>query len=414
MQNSSHFGFENKTTVALFAGAIFGLGLIAISCQSLNSESVSVQEKRTLAAFPALNLSDTSLFGFPRSFEAFYNDKFPYRVAMVGQLNQIKYSVFGVSGNPRVLIGKHRWLFYLDEGDKETIRHVPLFTDADLQTWTKHFEARRLWLAQQGIKYLLFIAPSKCEIYREFVPNEYAPVQEQSRQDQLYRALKRCTNIQFLDLRTPLLSAKKQQPHPLYYKTDTHWNTLGAFIVYEYITDYLCHLFPSIKPRTFFDMNIMPDPKGSGDLAYMLGLNDQMRENAMLIDNKSPLQWTACTGEPLPTYLNSKGVSRFFITKTKGKPLPNAFVLGDSFMEFLQPLLSDHFQSASYYYWPSDFPHTLIQKEMPDIVIEEIVERDLYLKNVPDPTQIDHPSTDLFAAKKADINLSSTNTAAEQ
>lgn len=380
---------ENRVLATLFLLSIFAFGITSIFRWSLSPQTVSSDEKRRFAPLPHLNLDQSSILAFPHGFEAFYNDRFACRIDMVKQLNKAKYSICGISGTPRVLVGRKHWLFYLDQGDTETMRHFPLFDNAELLAWSRRFEARRAWLGQHGIRYLVFIAPSKCEIYPEFVPEEYGPLQRQSRQDQLLHALEHYTHVQFLDLRKPLRSAKSNFPYPLYYKTDTHWNTIGSFISYRHIAERLSHFFPTFKPRGWSDMEISTVHHSEGDLANMMGLRGEICETVARANNKCSFRWRLGENPPITSSLIDTNSSQFFVTKLPDSHLPRLFVLGDSFMDLLQPLLSEHFSQASYYYWPSNFPLALIDKQKPDIVLEEIAERSLNSSMVSNPIEVD-------------------------
>ena len=64
-------------------------------------------------------------------------------------------------------------------------------------------------------------------------------------------------------------------------------------------------------------------------------------------------------------------------------------VFRDSFTSALAPFLSEHF-SRAVYLWQNDFDASDVEKEHPDIVIQEIVGRHLYVFYptpwlVPDP-----------------------------
>jgi hypothetical protein len=268
------------------------------------------------------------------------------------------------------------------------MRHCPLFSQSDLSIWSDHFERRRAWLAKRHIKYVLFFAPSKCEIYPEFLPDEYLPVNEQSRQDQLLGALKNRTAVDFIDLRPALLSAKGQFKYALYYKTDTHWNTLGAFIAYREIARQLALQFKTIEPLDVSDIEITPGRISTGDLAHVMGLKGQLSEKSAIANNKRPFHWLRLPNVALPDELNESGVTQYFSTHQDRAQLPKAFVICDSFMDYLQPLLSENFRTALFYYWPSTFPSSLIEKEMPDVVIEEVAERGLAVHLEEDPEDV--------------------------
>jgi alginate O-acetyltransferase complex protein AlgJ len=66
------------------------------------------------------------------------------------------------------------------------------------------------------------------------------------------------------------------------------------------------------------------------------------------------------------------------VTEHPDKRLPRAVVFRDSFASALIPFLSEHF-SRAVYLWQNDFDPDVIEQEHPDVVIQEIVSRHLYV-----------------------------------
>ena len=78
-----------------------------------------------------------------------------------------------------------------------------------------------------------------------------------SRVDQLCSAWgKDDTHASFIDARNFLATAKKEMKYPLYYKTDTHWNNLGAFLVYSEIMKEVKARYPEVKVLTLADFSL--------------------------------------------------------------------------------------------------------------------------------------------------------------
>ena len=77
------------------------------------------------------------------------------------------------------------------------------------------------------------------------------------------------------------------------------------------------------------------------------------------------------------------------VTGIPGSTLPRAVILRDSFASQLAPFLSEHF-SRAVYLWQNDFDAEVVEREHPDIVIQEIVGRHLY-NFVPSPELVPDP-----------------------
>lgn len=79
------------------------------------------------------------------------------------------------------------------------------------------------------------------------------------------------------------MTSKKSMDN-LYYKTDTHWNELGAYFGYYELATKLEPLFPAIKPIELNKYSLSSSKDVGGDLVYYLGLNmSAIVEDAMQI-----------------------------------------------------------------------------------------------------------------------------------
>ena len=78
-----------------------------------------------------------------------------------------------------------------------------------------------------------------------------------------------------------------------------------------------------------------------------------------------------------PDHPDPYGEVGLLVTEHKNRSLPRAVVYRDSFAGRLIPYLSEHFSRASYL-WQNEFDFDEIEKEHPDIVIQEFVARHFY------------------------------------
>lgn len=141
------------------------------------------------------------------------------------------------STDARVVIGREGWLYWTDSGADQPDN----MADFNGLTRLSSDEIARIeilahrmhdQLAACGIAALLVIAPNKQSIYPEFLSSTL--VRPQTRFDDALGRFDDLTRSMILDLRPPLRAAKINPVGlPLYYKTDTHWNKLGAFFGYR-------------------------------------------------------------------------------------------------------------------------------------------------------------------------------------
>ena len=70
------------------------------------------------------------------------------------------------------------------------------------------------------------------------------------------------------------------------------------------------------------------------------------------------------------------------LTERPGPQLPRAVMFRDSFAECMIPFLSEHFRRILYIHLePEEFHYDLVEREKPDMVIQEMVERKLSLSS---------------------------------
>jgi hypothetical protein len=110
------------------------------------------------------------------------------------------------------------------------------------------------------------------------------------------------------------------------------------------------------------------------DLALILGMR------AYFADRYSDLRMTRASlakevkPGPPPGKLVTRGPDMLY--EHPNKRLPRAVMFRDSFATWLIPLLSENF-SRILYSWQYTFDYDLVERERPDVVIQEMVERAL-------------------------------------
>jgi alginate O-acetyltransferase complex protein AlgJ len=335
--------------------------------------SFVLEENRLLATRPELKLTRASLVEYPRKLEAYFNDRFGFRKRLIQWLAIAKVKGLSVTSWPSVILGKQGWLFLGGDAPLNYYRGTKPFTPRDLEKYQKILEARRDWLAKRGIPYLFVILPNKDSIYPELMPTAYTKVRPSSRCDQLIDHMKAHSTVNLLDVRDDLRRAKDREV--LFDLTDTHWNARGAFVAYGRIVASLAAWFPEMhaQPRSEFrDVEI---PLPGGDLARMLGLAEQMPERRLGLVPLQPRE-ARQTDEvfPLPTGFAPYQIT--IATERANAELPRAVMFRDSFCQHLVPFLSEHFERI-FYFWDYDFDRSLVLRERPDVVIQEMVERTL-------------------------------------
>ena len=329
----------------------------------------ALTENRRPAPLPIFHLSGPgwgySLVSFPRRFERYWNDSFAFRWYLI-RAHSLAKLAFGVSPSPKALVGQNGFLFYAGEQSVDYFRNVRPFTAAELAHWRADLEERRDWLAARGIRYLVVVAPDKETIYPEYMPPALKPVRGESRLDQLLADLRVHSSVDILDLRPALERAKAERR--VYHKTDTHWNDAGALAASGVILDRVHEWFPATDDAPL-QGTLQTRAAAGGDLARILALEDRFPEQRIDWQPASPPRARAVALDDQP----SADVTALECTECSG---PRVVMNHDSFNTNLAPLLAERFSRLVLVDGSRLLPN-LIEREQPDAVIQEFVERAL-------------------------------------
>ena len=209
---------SNKLTANI---AIFAVLLIVLPALTLflPKKTFSENENRYLQEFPVPTLKTLEDKSFMSAFEKFFSDHFVLREKWIQLKNQME-----IITNKKEING-----VYLTE--KRLIEHQELNEDIIKQ----NTEAINSFAEKYKKPTFLMIVPTE-SIYTDQLPL-MAPYFDQKKViDSIYTASNK--NLTCIDVFTPLLSAKNQY---IYYNTDHHWTSLGAYLGY----------FSSAKPLGF-------------------------------------------------------------------------------------------------------------------------------------------------------------------
>lgn len=300
-------------------------------------------EKRKLSAFPTTK----SLGKWVNDFGDYFSDNFGFRGYLIKGNSYFSAKFFGISTVPIVVIGKDGWLFYKSEAtdDGPSINDyqglAPLSSD-ELASMKLGVENINRQLADKNIKLYILIGPNKSSIYGQYLPDSIKKINPTTRFDQLKNY------VAVVDMRE--LLKNPTLPYPTYSKTDTHWNSYGAFLVAQKLITKIDKDYPEILPLNIFDYIIKVVPnRGNGDIATMLDLEGKFSDlEIKLVANKIALT-------------NS----------------PKILFFGDSYSPSVRTFLVDRFSNLDLIgIGPSyKFRMDIVSQKKPDIVIWEVAER---------------------------------------
>lgn len=197
----------------LFAGFILTMTVLFLV---LPKQTFSASEKRYLEKFPETSVETVLNGKFGKGFETFFADHFPVRSLWVG-VNAYATLAEGNNGANGVYYGKDNYLI-----------NKPISTKNELDF--------NLWILED-FKQIVGDTP----VTAMFVPStgyimsdKLPLVHDTYNDDQYFSAIAESTQasgIDFIDLREPFKAAA-QSGKQLYYRTDHHWTTEGAYTAY--------------------------------------------------------------------------------------------------------------------------------------------------------------------------------------
>jgi hypothetical protein len=286
--------------------------------------------------------------------------------------------VFGRSASKRVVVGRSGWLFYADDKSLEDILRTEHFSVDALERWRARIEQRARWLASRGIAYRFVVAPDKHSIYPELLPHGLLG-KGVSRLQGLIDYLGGSSSV--IDLRPMLLAKKRVAGGQLYFHTDTHWTSYGAYLGYREVMRSLGGKYDRAALEIDDDAFKASGVKTRRDLAIMARLTQVEPDQA---PDFGPILACQRQGQLLPPLgLDITALTGFSSRICVGRT-ESALVFHDSFMQPMMPFVSSQFGRTAYV-WGSandDLFVRMVMQEQPDVVIEEVVERSLRL--VPD------------------------------
>ena len=339
----------------------------------------------SLLIIPAVNIISASDLGGVKWYKKgfLFNMDFALRRA-----SKSLYPV-GISVDPKqAVIGHDGWLYLGDlyEQTRTVDRRSP--TEADFALGKKIGEATAAWeayLSSKGVKlFRIMVGPNKGTIYSEHLPT-WAKPPSPNVTDALFAGT---GNIRYVDLRQPLLAAKDSQPEALYYKTDTHWNSLGAGISFRAFARQVAVAAPELRwpLEAAYELGSVK-PRGGGDLAKFLRLNED------LTDAEPIIRVTSGSIETIQFDFETKKIIRrggnpnidappkpLLIKSERALNAKRVLWLRDSFGTAMSPLMAATFSDVLQLHWneglksPEHFSQ-LVDEFKPDYVFITVVER---------------------------------------
>lgn len=181
-------------------------------------------ENRKLSQMPILSLKSYIDTSFSSDYEKYINDQFFLRDNWIDLKSRIEY-LLGKRENNDIIFGKENYLFkkfttFNDEMLENNLNSIIKFTN----NYNKEVD--------------FFIIPNSYAVYDELTPRYLPLVDQLSLINSInsYLSLKSNDHINTINVAEELLKNKDDY---IYYKTDHHWTSYGAYLAYLTYMDYL-------------------------------------------------------------------------------------------------------------------------------------------------------------------------------
>lgn len=351
---------KQKVWIAIFLIFIFLPGFLQIISQG--KWDIESSENRRLAEMPKFIINEYS--SYATRFDEYATDHIFLKNRIIRMYAIFSYKVFNESITDNDLVGKDNNLLigkgwgisgYNDVYNE--YKNIRLYAGREMQTVVDGINYINDRLNEKGIKFIVCIPSNKEMIYREYYPEYVKVVEAENRCDSLVGYIEENSTV-------PIIYPKRKMEKytgglPLYYKYDTHWNLLGAYICEQQLLEYLGIVLPDLSDKKIYDEQLVYHPSAEDDLARemsLVGCFEPDRE--YIID-----------GYPLLEDYNQEEFS-------SSNPIINQRILfaGDSFRNNVKTYIAKDFADSKVIY-QYDLCESIVDEYKPDVVVLEYVDR---------------------------------------
>ena len=259
------FHYKNSLIVVYIIFVVFNF----VFFLSLKQEREDTIANKNNISFPLYD--SAGIDKYMENINKYYVDYFPFKYNYISLSNTLKTKVFdNLNSSSNVIVGKDGWIFYnacvFDSLGMNEYVGYKKWNKEQLSKVARNVRTIERWCNAHQIKFELIICPNKQSIYEDYLPACYKKKSE-NRYDQLISILPNTINIKKM-----FLNFRKKSNFPLYYKTDTHWNLFGAYLVCNELNQKFKRKFPL---KNFNQISLKTYQVNRGfDLANMLALKD--------------------------------------------------------------------------------------------------------------------------------------------
>ena len=330
--------FDIALVIVLSAMILVGGILIFV----LPSKDFSQEENRMLTTFPKFSFESLLSGEFTSDIGSFYSDQFPFRDALVGFKANLELALLRCENNG-VLVGEDGYLIDRLE-----------YSEAEYSNLENSLAAIDKFIAyceENGYPSDLALMPRSIDVMQ----SKLHPFFDTARADAAWDIVN-SASVSYVDL-LPELRARATKGEYVWYKTDHHYTTLGAYYVYRALGETLGYTPVSLD---HFDMYTASDSfHGTTYSASGIKWADFDRIDFYRYDGDTEIKLFDSLGNEIESdgfyvnsYLEKKdkysaflggNSARLSVKHTDGKDRPTLLIVKDSFSHAIVPFLAIHF-----------------------------------------------------------------------
>lgn len=258
---------QSKTWRFFFAIALIAPTVVWLILFRFLPQSDS--EKREKAPAPTVSIANYE--NISEEVTAWYNDRVPFRDALVSLDSYGIYRIFHEAGQDHVVVGKGNWLFYDRADDGEVVadyKGLSVFAQPHKEAGMANIAIAADRLALQGRSLAVLIVPEKPHVYADRMP-DYIFGPGPSRAADFTNYVKTMIDVPIVYPQAELLAYKEENPEQdLYFHYDTHWNSLGAYIGTRSLLTEL-----GMDSTAIWELSIEEEDDSCYDLAKLLSID---------------------------------------------------------------------------------------------------------------------------------------------
>ena len=344
--------------IAVFFACILSPNLLFPILKTTADEGTG--ENRSLAAFPTLSLE--TIDTFPSGVEDWINDHAAFRNRFLSLNARLNLSLFQFGDSQDVITGKDGWYFYTLGSSVEDFLGTNRFSAGELQMLAHKLQTVHDAWKEKGTEFIFLCAPNKEGVCSEFLPDGFTAPDGPTRRSELLDYLEIHTNVPVV---TPYPELKNRRDYQWYFKTDTHWNDAAGFLVSGQIIDAAGGTSTPIE-----NVTVTYEPRDPGDLANLFHMPESMCDDTKAdvsgYRNNVTIHYDSATDDGSIAHISADQA-----------PDPRRIAIyRDSFGTALLAGLPKYFAYTDFYHWQV-FEPEFLNENKPDVLVYEVVERDL-------------------------------------